>query len=62
MTGDLLVWLAGGEYSVKEPIQFGTKDSGSNGYSIIYQAVPGEVPNINGGTKVENWKKVGQES
>ena len=57
MTGDLLVWLAGGEYSVKEPIQFGTKDSGSNGYSIIYQAVPGEVPNINGGTKVENWKK-----
>ncbi|MFD1406378.1 fibronectin type III domain-containing protein [Robinsoniella peoriensis] len=57
MEGDLLVWLGGGTYSVTEPIEFGVGDSGSNGYSIIYQAIPGEVPNLNGGIGVDGWKQ-----
>ena len=57
MKGDLIVWLAGGTYYVEEPIVFGPDDSGSNGYSIIYQAIPGEVPNLNGGVQVTGWEK-----
>ncbi len=56
MTGDILVWIGEGTYHITEPIIFGTVDSGSNGYSIIYQGIPGKkLPELTGGTYVTGW-------
>ena len=52
MTGDIYVYLRGGDYRITSTITFGTQDSGTNGHRIYYQAYPGETPVINGATKV----------
>jgi len=55
MNGDIYIYLRGGTYNVTSTINFGTQDSGSNGYRIYYQAYPGETPIISGATKVTGW-------
>ncbi|RCX14837.1 dockerin type I repeat protein [Anaerobacterium chartisolvens] len=55
MTGDIYVYLRGGDYRITSTITFGTQDSGSNGYRIFYQAYEGEKPVLNGATKVTGW-------
>ena len=55
MTGDIYVYLRGGDYRITSPITFEVKDSGSGNYRIYYQAYPGETPVINGATKVTGW-------
>ena len=55
MTGDLIVYLRGGTYTLANPVQFNEKDSGTNGHDIIYTAYPGETPIISGGVQVEGW-------
>lgn len=55
MTGDIVVYFRGGQYSFMGPVNFDPMDSGTNGYTVIYQAYPGEVPFFNGGTKVTGW-------
>jgi len=55
MTGDIYVYLRGGDYRITSPISFEVKDSGSGNYRIYYQAYPGETPVINGATKVTGW-------
>ncbi|MBN2440927.1 MAG: hypothetical protein JXJ04_06265, partial [Spirochaetales bacterium] len=55
MSGDIYVILRGGTYNVSGPITFEPRDSGSNGYKIYYEAYPGEVPVLNGGTLVTGW-------
>lgn len=55
MTGDIYVYLRGGNYGITSTITFGTQDSGTNGYRIYYQAYPGETPVLNGATKVTGW-------
>ena len=57
MTGDITVYLHGGDYRITEPIVFDTRDSGSNGHTITYCAYKDEVPVINGAVKVSGWKK-----
>ena len=57
MSGDIIVYLRGGDYRITEPVVFDTRDSGSNGHRIIYSAYENEVPVINGAQKVENWTK-----
>jgi len=50
MTGDIIVYLRGGTYSLSSTIDFNASDSGTNGYNVIYKAYPGETPVISGGT------------
>jgi hypothetical protein len=55
MTGDIYVYLRGGNYGIASTITFGTQDSGTNGHRIFYLAYPGETPVLNGATKVTGW-------
>ncbi len=53
MTGDIIVDLRGGTYTLTCSLYFREKptqkDSGTNGFNVIYQAYPGETPIISGG-------------
>jgi hypothetical protein len=55
MTGDIYIYLRGGNYSITSTVTFGPQDSGTNGYRIYYQAYQGETPILNGATKVTGW-------
>lgn len=57
MSGDIIVYLRGGDYRITEPIYFDTRDSGSNGHTISYKAYEGETPVLNGAQKVTGWTK-----
>jgi hypothetical protein len=56
MNGDIVVYLRGGVYPVKAPIDFHADDSGNNGFRVIYQAFEKEVPVISGGIQVSGWR------
>jgi hypothetical protein len=49
MTGDIVVCLRGGAYTISSPIVFTAADSGTNGFHVIYEAYNNEVPVISGG-------------
>ncbi|MBN1171832.1 MAG: right-handed parallel beta-helix repeat-containing protein, partial [Micromonosporaceae bacterium] len=55
MTGDIYVYLRGGDYRITNAIAFGPEDSGTNDHRIYYQAYPDETPVINGAQKVTGW-------
>jgi hypothetical protein len=55
MTGDIYVYLRGGDYRITSPITFAVKDSGTGNHRIYYQGYPGETPIINGAQKVTGW-------
>ncbi|MGK9146044.1 hypothetical protein KXS11_00240 [Plantibacter flavus] len=55
MTGDIVVQFRGGSYPVSSAVTFGIADSGTNGYTVSYQAYPGETPVFNGGDAVTGW-------
>lgn len=55
MTGDILVYLRGGTYTLSSTINFDVADSGANGHNIMYRAYPGETPVISGGQPVTGW-------
>lgn len=56
MTGDIIVYLRGGTYTIADTIDFTSADSATNGYRIIYKAVEGETPVISGGIAVTGWE------
>ena len=51
MTGDIVVQLAAGTYTLSAPLTFTAADSGANGYTVIWQAAPGTRPVISGGAE-----------
>ncbi|MEV6237668.1 RICIN domain-containing protein [Lentzea sp. NPDC051838] len=55
MTGDIQVYLRGGNYPVTSTIDFTPSDSGTNGNRVLYSAYPGETPVLNGGVQVTGW-------
>ncbi|TDT98224.1 parallel beta helix pectate lyase-like protein [Streptomyces sp. 846.5] len=55
MTGDINVYLRGGNYPVSSTIDFTSADSGTSGHRIVYAAYPGEKPVLNGGVQVTGW-------
>ncbi|WP_202919419.1 RICIN domain-containing protein [Saccharothrix deserti] len=55
MTGDIQVYLRGGNYPVTSTIEFTPADSGTNGNRVIYSAYPNETPVLNGGVQVTGW-------
>jgi len=55
MTGDIYVYLRGGSYPVSSTIEFGSGDSGTNNYRVVYAAYPNETPVLEGGVQVTGW-------
>jgi hypothetical protein len=56
MAADITVFLAPGVYRLTEPLTFDSRDSGTNGHSVIYTSnVAGEYPVISGGVPVTGW-------
>jgi hypothetical protein len=55
MVKDLVVCLRGGTYPLAESLSFDPRDSGSNGYDVVYQAYPGERVSISGGRAITGW-------
>ncbi|HEX2927999.1 MAG TPA: carbohydrate-binding protein [Ruminiclostridium sp.] len=55
MTGDIYVYLRGGDYRLTSTITFGPEDSGTNGFRIFYRAYQDEIPVLNGATRVTGW-------
>lgn len=55
MTGDIHIYLRGGNYPVSSTIEFGLSDSGTNGYRVIYSAHANETPVLEGGVQVTGW-------
>ncbi|SDX48958.1 discoidin domain-containing protein [Paenibacillus sp. CF384] len=49
MTGDIYVYLMNGTYPLSSTLTFGTSDSGTNGYQIIYKNYTGATPIVSGG-------------
>jgi hypothetical protein len=55
MTGDIHVYLRGGNYPISSTIELGPSDSGTNGYRVIYAAYANETPVLEGGVQVTGW-------
>ncbi len=55
MQGDIIVYLKGGTYFLDDTLLFNQKDSGSNGYSIVYKAYKDEKPVISGGRDIADF-------
>lgn len=55
MTGDIVVYLRGGDYRLTTALQLDERDSGSNGYWIVYRAYEDEQPVIEGGRTIGGW-------
>ena len=73
MTGDIVVYLAGGTYVMDDTLGFDQRDSGTNGYCVVYRAAPRPpsrqvgtldgleqpgMPVLSGAQRVGGWKKV----
>lgn len=52
MTADIDVDLFGGTYHVPSGFRLGPADSGSNGYTVVWRAVPGQTPVISGADRI----------
>jgi hypothetical protein len=55
MTGDIVVYLRGGIYSLSETLSLNSADSGDNGYRVIYRNYPYEEPILDGGKPISGW-------
>lgn len=55
MTGDIIVYLRGGVYELRETLELDERDSGSNGFRVIYRNYPYEEPIIDGGRPISGW-------
>ncbi|SFJ94661.1 Right handed beta helix region [Amycolatopsis sacchari] len=55
--GNVTVALAGGTYRLASPLKFTSEDSGRNGHTITWQALPGQTPVLSGGLPVTGWEQ-----
>ena len=59
MAEDIVVNLRGGTYSLTAPLVLGPADSGTNGHTVIWRAVPGETPVFTSARRIVGWRAVG---
>lgn len=59
MNGDIVVYLRQGTHTLTSPLIFDARDSGLNGFQVIYSAHPGETPSVSGGQLVTGWVDAG---
>lgn len=57
MSANIYVDLYGGTYRLSSALHLGTTDSGSNGYDVIWQALPGQSPVFSGAVPVTGFTK-----
>ena len=57
LTKPLTVFIRGGTYRIRKPVEFLPIDSGSQDAPITYAAYPGETPVISGGIPITGWKE-----
>lgn len=57
LTEPVTVILAGGTYTLQQPLQFGPEDSGSSAAPITYTAAEGAKVFIDGGRRISGWKR-----
>ncbi len=55
MNSDIRVELFGGAYRLTAPLQLDARDSGSNGHSVVWAALPGTRPVLSGGDRITGW-------
>lgn len=55
MSNDITVYLMGGTYDASSGISFDERDSGRNGYKVIWRAYGEETPVISGGKNIDGW-------
>jgi hypothetical protein len=55
MTGDIIVYLRGGTYTIDSTIHIGNSLSGTNGYTVKFMNYNGETPIISGGQAITGW-------
>ncbi|WP_314584763.1 cohesin domain-containing protein [Paenibacillus terrigena] len=60
MIGDIYVFIASGNYYVNEPITFDERDSGTNGFDVVYRDLDGlgSAKFIGGYQVTSTWNKV----
>jgi len=56
--GDVTILLAGGVYTLTQPLALGPDDSGANGHNIVYTAEPSRHAIVSGGLRIRGWKEV----
>ena len=56
MTSDIVVDLRGGTYRLSHTLAFDARDSGTNGFNVVYKAHPGETPVVSGGETITGWR------
>ncbi|MBZ0294321.1 MAG: right-handed parallel beta-helix repeat-containing protein [Anaerolineae bacterium] len=56
MDDDVEVQLRGGDYYLEQPLVFDERDSGRDGYRVIYRNYRDEVPVIYGGRGISGWE------
>jgi hypothetical protein len=56
MTADIIVYLEEGTYRLPRPLTFGPQDSGTNGFDVVWTAVPGATVVISGAEQISGWK------
>lgn len=52
---DIVIYLRGGTYRLEQTLVLDWRDSGRNGFDVVYRAAPGEYPMISGSTRVAEW-------
>jgi hypothetical protein len=55
MSGDIVVQLADGVYRLSAPLRLTAADSGTNGFTVRWQAAPSAHPTISGARTVTGW-------
>jgi len=55
MSGDIIVYFREGTYTLEQTLTFDERDSGSNGYNVIYKAYNNEKTVFSGGKEITGW-------
>ncbi len=59
MQGDIVIHIAGGYYSMSQPLVIGVDGGGANGYSVIYRGDSSNKPVLSGGVQITGWTQNG---
>ena len=57
MTSDIAVYLTGGTYRLTSTFALGPQDSGTNGHTVYWEALPGQTPVFDGAQQVTGWSQ-----
>jgi hypothetical protein len=59
MSGNVLVYLRQGTHTLTNTVVFDERDSGANGFDVVYSSYPGETAVVSGGRQITGWTDAG---